>query len=312
MSIGSFMMRRLGSSLLAIAGVSILVFMFLHLVPGDPVDQLAGGEATPEQRQAIEACMNLDKSLPRQFAIFLGNIANGTLGHQCPNPEDEPTVMALVLEVLPYTVELAIGGMVVAIILALPLGIIAALRRGTWIDAGAAVVSLLGISMPTMFLGPLLIIVFFVGLGWLPGPAEPDARFALVLPAIVVGTALMAMLSRMTRSSLVEVIDEDYMRTARAKGLRERHVILKHGLRNALLPVITVAGLQFGALLGGTIIAEKVFARPGLGTLLLEGIQERNYPVVQGTVLVIAVAYVTINTFVDLAYGIADPRIRRG
>ncbi len=312
MSIGSFMMRRLGSSLLAIAGVSILVFMFLHLVPGDPVDQLAGGEATPEQRQAIEACMNLDKSLPRQFAIFLGNIANGTLGHQCPNPEDEPTVMALVLEVLPYTVELAIGGMVVAIILALPLGIIAALRRGTWIDAGAAVVSLLGISMPTMFLGPLLIIVFFVGLGWLPGPAEPDARFALVLPAIVVGTALMAMLSRMTRSSLVEVMDEDYMRTARAKGLRERHVILKHGLRNALLPVITVAGLQFGALLGGTIIAEKVFARPGLGTLLLEGIQERNYPVVQGTVLVIAVAYVTINTFVDLAYGIADPRIRRG
>jgi ABC-type dipeptide/oligopeptide/nickel transport system permease component len=312
MSIGSFMMRRLGSSLLAIAGVSVLVFLFLHLVPGDPVDQLAGGEATPEQRQAIEACMHLDKSLPRQFAIFMGNIANGTLGHQCPNPEDKPTVMQLVIEVLPYTVELAIGGMVVAILLALPLGILAALRRGTWVDAGAAVLSLLGISMPTMFLGPLLIIVFFVFLGWLPGPAEPDARFALVLPSIVVGTALMAMLSRMTRSSLVEVMDEDYMRTARAKGLTERLVILKHGLRNALLPVITVAGLQFGALLGGTIIAEKVFARPGLGTLLLEGIQERNYPVVQGTVLVIAIAYVTINTLVDLAYGIADPRIRRG
>lgn len=312
MSIGSFMMRRLGSSLLAIAGVSVLVFFFLHLVPGDPVDQLAGGEATPEQRRAIEACMHLDRSMPRQFAIFVGNIANGTLGHQCPNPEDRPTVMKLVIEVLPYTVELAIGGMLVAIILALPLGVIAALRRGTWVDAGTALVSLLGISMPTMFLGPLLIIVFFVGLGWLPGPAEPDARFALVLPSIVVGTALMAMLSRMTRSSLVEVMEEDYMRTARAKGLPERRVVLKHGLRNALLPVITVAGLQFGALLGGTIIAEKVFARPGLGTLLLEGIQERNYPVVQGTVLVIAVAYVTINTLVDLAYGIADPRIRRG
>ena len=312
MSIGSFMVRRLGSSLLAIAGVSILVFFFLHLVPGDPIDQLAGGEATPDQRRALESCMHLDRSMPRQFAIFVGNIFNGTLGHQCPNPEDEPTVMQLILEVMPYTVELAIGGMVVAIILALPLGVIAALRRGTWIDAGAAVVSLLGISMPTMFLGPLLIIVFFVGLGWLPGPAEPDARFALVLPSIVVGTALMAMLSRMTRSSLVEVMNEDYMRTARAKGLRERRVILKHGLRNALLPVITVAGLQFGALLGGTIIAEKVFARPGLGTLLLEGIQERNYPIVQGTVLVIAVAYVTINTFVDVAYGVADPRIRRG
>jgi ABC-type dipeptide/oligopeptide/nickel transport system permease component len=166
--------------------------------------------------------------------------------------------------------------------------------------------------MPTMFLGPILIIVFFVTLGWLPGPAEPDAPLALLLPSIVVGTALMAMLSRMTRSSLVDVMDEDYMRTARAKGLTERLVILKHGLRNALLPVITVAGLQFGALLGGTIITEKVFARPGLGTLLLDGIQERNYPVVQGTVLVIAVAYVTINTLVDLAYGIADPRIRRG
>lgn len=311
MSIGSFIVRRLGSSFLAVAGVSILVFLFLHLVPGDAVDQLAGGEATPEQRQEIEECMHLDHSMPRQFAIFVGNIVNGTLGHQCPNPEAAPTVMELIVEVLPYTIELAVGGMVVALLLALPLGILAALRRGTWVDAGTAVVSLLGISMPTMFLGPLLILIFFVGLGWLPGPAEPDAPFAIVLPSIVVGTAMMAMLSRMTRSSLVEVMGEDYMRTARAKGLPESRVILKHGLRNALLPVITVAGLQFGALLGGTIIAEKVFARPGLGTLLLEGIQERNYPIVQGTVLVIAVAYVTVNTFVDLAYGLADPRIRR-
>ncbi len=311
MSIGSFMVRRLGSSLLAIAGASVLVFFFLHLVPGDPVHQLAGGEATADQREEIESCLHLDRSLVAQFGIFLGNIANGTLGHQCPNPEENPTVMELILEVLPYTVELAIGGMIVAIALALPLGIVAALRRGSWVDAGAAVVSLLGISMPTMFLGPLLIILFFVTLGWLPGPAEPDAPFAIVLPSIVLGTALMAMLSRMTRSSLVEVMNEDYMRTARAKGLPERRVILKHGLRNALLPVITVAGLQFGALLGGTIIAEKVFARPGLGTMLLEGINERNYPVVQGTVLVIAIAYVTVNTLVDLAYGVADPRIRR-
>lgn len=311
MSIGSFILRRLGSSLLALTGVSVLVFLFLHLVPGDPVEQLAGGEATPEQREAIEACMHLDRSLPEQFGIFVQNIFNGTLGHQCPHPEDEPTVMELILEVLPYTVQLAIGGMIVALALALPLGIFAALRRGSWIDAGAAIVSLLGISMPTMFLGPLLIIIFFVHLGWLPGPAEPDAALALVLPSIVVGTALMAMLSRMTRSSLVEVMDEDFMRTARAKGLPERRVILKHGLRNALLPVITVAGLQFGALLGGAIIAEKVFARPGLGTLLLEGIHERNYPIVQGTVLIIAVAYVAVNTIVDLAYGIADPRIRK-
>lgn len=311
MSIGSFILRRLGSSLLALAGVSILVFLFLHLVPGDPVDQLAGGEATPEQRLAIEECMHLDRSLPRQFGIFLGNIADGTLGHQCPHPEGEPTVMDRILEVLPYTVELAIGAMIVALVLALPLGVVAAIRRGSWIDAGAAVVSLLGISLPTMFLGPVIIIIFFVHLGWLPGPAEPDAALALLAPSVVVGTALMAMLSRMTRSSLVEVMDEDYMRTARAKGLPERLVILKHGLRNALLPVITVAGLQFGALLGGTIVAERVFARPGLGTLLLEGISERNFPIVQGSVLVIAAAYVTVNTLVDLAYGVADPRIRK-
>jgi peptide/nickel transport system permease protein len=172
-------------------------------------------------------------------------------------------------------------------------------------------VSLSGISMPTMWMGPLFIFIFYVQLAWLPGPAEPDAAFALLLPSVVVGTHLMAMLSRMTRSSLVEVLREDYMTTARAKGLPEWLVILKHGLRNALLPVITVAGLQFGALLGGAIITEKVFARPGLGTLLLEGIGERNYPLVQGTVLVIAVAYVTVNLLVDLAYGMADPRVRR-
>jgi peptide/nickel transport system permease protein len=211
---------------------------------------------------------------------------------------------------MPYTLELALAGMVVALVLALPLGILAAVKRGTAIDTGAAVVSLLGISMPIMWMGPLLLYAFFGYLGWLPGPAEPDARFALVLPALVVGTHLMAMLSRMTRSSLLEVLGEDYMTTARAKGLPPSIVLLKHGLRNALLPVITVAGLQFGAMLSGAIITEKVFSRPGLGTLLLEGISERNFPMVQGTVLVIAVIYVSVNILVDLAYGLADPRIR--
>jgi peptide/nickel transport system permease protein len=309
--IGPFLIRRLGSSALAVLGVSLLVFFFLHLVPGDPVDRLAGGDATPEQRADMARCMHLDRPMAVQFGIFLKNIGNGSLGRQCPDPEHKPTVMTRVLEVMPYTLELALGGMVVALILALPLGVVAAIRRGTWVDAGAAMVSLSGISMPTMWMGPLFIFIFYVQLAWLPGPAEPDAAFALLLPSVVVGTHLMAMLSRMTRSSLVEVLREDYMTTARAKGLPEWLVILKHGLRNALLPVITVAGLQFGALLGGAIITEKVFARPGLGTLLLEGIGERNYPLVQGTVLVIAVAYVTVNLLVDLAYGMADPRVRR-
>ncbi len=311
MPIGPFLIRRVGSSLVAVLGVSLLVFFFLHLVPGDPVDRLAGGDATPEQRRDMAECMHLDEPMATQFGIFVANVFNGSLGRQCPDPANKPTVMQRVLEVMPYTIQLALGGMLVALLLALPLGIVAAIRRGSWLDATAAFVSLSGISIPTMWMGPLVIFVFYVQLAWLPGPAEPDAAFALLLPSIVVGTHLMAMLSRMTRSSLVEVLREDYMTTARAKGLPESVVILKHGLRNALLPVITVAGLQFGALLGGAIITEKVFARPGLGTLLLEGISERNYPLVQGTVLVIAVSYVTVNLFVDLAYGLADPRVRR-
>jgi peptide/nickel transport system permease protein len=309
--IGPFLLRRLGSSALALLGVSLLVFTVLRLVPGDPVDRLAGGDATPEQRTDMARCMSLDQPLGVQFAVFLGHIADGTLGRQCPDPAEKPTVMRRVLDVLPYTVELALGGMAVALLLALPLGVVAAVRRGTWVDALAAAVSLFGISIPSMWMGPLLIFVFYVQLAWLPGPAEADAAFALLLPSIVVGTHLMAMLARMTRSSLVEVLREDFMTTARAKGLPEWIVVLKHGLRNALLPVITVAGLQFGSLLGGAIITEKVFARPGLGTLLLEGIGERNYPLVQGTVLVIAAGYVSVNLLVDLAYGLADPRVRR-
>jgi ABC-type dipeptide/oligopeptide/nickel transport system permease component len=309
--VGPFILRRLGSGLIAIAGVSVLVFLFLHLTPGDPVDQLAGGDATEDQRREIEECMNLDRPLPVQFGIFLRNIANGTLGRQCPNPETKPTVMARIVEQFPSTLELALGAMAVAILLGLPLGIVAALRRGTWVDAGAAVVSVLGYSIPTPLMGPMMIFIFYIGLGWLPGPAT-DEHLALVMPSIVLGTGMMAMLARMTRSSLVEVLQEDYMTTARAKGLPPSVVILKHGLRNAVLPVITIAGLQFGALLSGAIVVEKIFARPGVGTLLLEGIQERNYPVVQGTVLVIAACYVLVNLLVDLAYGMADPRIRHG
>ncbi|MDB4963482.1 MAG: binding-protein-dependent transport system inner rane component [Myxococcales bacterium] len=310
MSIGSFLLRRLGSGLLAIVGVSVLVFAFLHIVPGDPVDHLAGGEATPAQRLKIEQCMGLDKSLPRQFISFLGHVADGSLGHQCPDPKGKPTVAARIAEVFPHTMWLAICGMLVAIVLALPLGMLAAVKRGTWVDTLATTVSLSMVAMPQMMFAPLLLFWFFVTLGWFPGPTELGPA-AIVLPAMAVGTHLMAMLARMTRSSLVEVLGEDYVRTARAKGLPEGSVLFRHALRNALLPVITVAGLQFGSLLSGAIIIENVFARPGLGATLLEAILERNYPVVQGTVLVIAMIYVLVNILVDLAYGLADPRIRR-
>ena len=309
MSIGSFLLRRLASGAVAILGVSILVFAFLHLVPGDPVDHLAGGDATPEQRHKIEKCMGLDESLDVQFVTFLGHVVDGSLGHQCP--ETNTTVADRVLEVMPHTIALALAGMLVAVVLALPLGILAAIRRGTWIDTFATTTSLSGIALPMMLLAPILLLVFFVELGWLPGPTEIGSS-ALLLPAVAVGTHLMAMLARMTRSSMVEVLGEDFVRTARAKGLDEKRVLFIHALRNALLPVITIAGIQFGSLLSGAIIVEKVFARPGLGLTLLDAISERNYPVVQGCVLVIAVMYVLVNIAVDFCYGLADPRIRRG
>jgi ABC-type dipeptide/oligopeptide/nickel transport system permease component len=238
-------------------------------------------------------------------------VADGTLGRQCPDAPGRPTVAARIAEAFPYTLELALGGVVIALCMALPLGVIAAVKRGTLADAAATAVSLAGISIPIMWMGPLLIYVFFVQLAWLPGPAEPDAPLALLLPSIVVGTHLMAMLARMTRSSMLEVLHEDYLRTARAKGLPTRTIVMKHALRNALLPVITVAGLQFGSLLAGAVITEKVFARPGVGTLIYESIRARNYPMIQGCVLVVAGSYVLVNLLVDLAYGVADPRIRR-
>lgn len=304
-----FVLRRLGSGALAILGVTVLVFAFLHLVPGDPIDHLAGGEASPEQRHKLEVCLGLDQPARTQLTTFIGHIFDGTLGHQCPDPAHKPTVAARIWLVLPHTIALAFAGMLVAIVLAIPLGALAAIKRGTWIDTAATLAALSGIAMPMMLFASLLVLIFFAQLGWFPGPTETGPA-AIILPAIAVGLHLMAMLSRMTRTSLVSVLDADFVRTARAKGLSERRVVFHHALRNALLPVITVAGLQFGSLLTGAIIVEKVFARPGLGTTLLEAISERDYPVVQGTVFVIAVIYVVVNILVDLTYGLADPRIR--
>jgi peptide/nickel transport system permease protein len=321
-SIGSFILRRLGSGALAVLGVSILVFLFLHAIPGDPIDHLLGEDASAADREKVELCMGLKEktadgkvvpvSLPGQFVKFLGHIADGSLGKQCRTTDtgDQRTVAARIGDVLPYTVRLAVIGMLLAALFALPLGILAAVKRGTWVDTTATVFSLSGIAMPMMLMAPLLLLGFFAVLGWLPGPTETGPA-AIILPALAIATHLMAMLSRMTRSSMVEVLGEDYVRTARAKGLPERVVLWKHALRNALLPVITIAGLQFGSLLSGAIIVEKVFARPGLGLTLLDAIAERNYPVVQGTVFVIAVMYVIVNLLVDLAYGLADPRIRQ-
>ncbi len=304
----SFLRRRLVSSLTAVFGVSVLVFLLVHLIPGDPVDNLLGERADPIDKIEMRRCMDLDQPLYVQFGRFLKNVGDGTLGHTCP--DQRRTVASLIADALPSTMALALSAMLVALVLALPLGIIAALRPGSALDATATVISLAGISMPAMWLGPLLLAIFYVGLQWLPGPADQAGIASLVLPSFMLGTHLMAMLARMTRSSLLEVLGEDYVRTARAKGLSSSVVVLRHALRNALVPVITVAGIQFGSLLAGAVVTEKVFARPGIGTLLLEAISQRDYRVVQGCTLVIAISYVTDNLLVDLAYGLADPRIR--
>ncbi|HZS37130.1 MAG TPA: ABC transporter permease [Polyangia bacterium] len=305
---GSFLRRRLVSSVIAVLGVCVLVFLLLHLIPGDPIDNLLGERADPVDKAEMRACMDLDQTMMVQFGRFLVHVFDGTLGVTCP--DRSRTVASLIGAALPSTFALAVAGMLVALILALPLGILAALKPRSPLDAAATVVSLAGISMPAMWLGPVLLSIFYVGLRWLPGPADDAGLAGLVLPAIMLGTHLMAMLARMTRSSLLDVLGEDYIRTARAKGLAPSRVILRHGLRNALVPVITVAGIQFGSLLAGAVVTEKVFARPGIGTLLLEAIAQRDYRVVQGCTLVIAVSYVTVNLLVDLAYGVADPRIR--
>jgi peptide/nickel transport system permease protein len=305
-----YLRRRIASSLAAIFGVSMLVFLLVHLIPGDPVDNLLGERADPIDKAEMRRCMDLDQPLYVQFERFLVHVGDGTLGRTCP--DERRTVASLIFAELPSTITLALAAMLVALALALPLGTVAALRPGGLLDAGATTISLLGISMPAMWLGPLLLAVFYVGLGWLPGPADGGGVAALVLPSFMLGTHLMAMLARMTRSSLLEVLGEDYVRTARAKGLSSTATVLGHALRNALVPVITVAGIQFGSLLAGAVVTEKVFARRGIGTLLLEAISRRDYRLVQGCTLVIAVSYVTVNLAVDLAYGAADPRIRVG
>ncbi len=304
-----FLIRRLFASLLVIAGVVTLVFGVLRAVPGDPVESILGEEALEVDKQALRACLRLDRSLPEQYLLFWGDVFNGTFGELCD--ERGVTVAQKLITNLPATAELALASLVVAILLALPLGVAAALRPRSWIDQGAAVVALAGVAIPNFWLGPMLLILFSLTLQALPNPgAGVTGLSALVLPAITLGSGLAAKLTRMLRSSMLEALSQDYIRTAHAKGVRASRVVMRHALRNALIPVITVLGLQFGALLTGAIIVEKIFARPGLGMLLLDGIEQRNYLIVQGCVLMMSFSYVLVNLLTDLLYGLVDPRIR--
>ncbi len=311
----TFLVRRFFASILVIIGVVTLVFLTMRAAPGDPVESILGEQALEVDKSEMRKCLNLidddENPVPlwEQYLLFWSDVLDGTFGELC----DEPgvTVAERLAENIPPTFELAIAAMIFAILIGLPLGIIASLRPYSWVDNTSAVVSLMGISIPNFWLGPMLLILFSLTLQVLPNPgAEVAGLSALVLPAITLGTALSAKLMRMTRSSMLEVLNRDYMRTAKAKGVSRFQVILKHALRNALIPVVTIIGLQFGALLTGAIIVEKIFARPGVGTLLLDGIEQRNYLIVQGCVLFISFTYVVVNLATDLFYGVVDPRIR--
>jgi peptide/nickel transport system permease protein len=289
-----------------ILGVYTIVFMIIHFIPGDPVDLILGETARPSDREFLRQELGLDKPVLDQYVSSMLRAARGDMGRSLHT--NQP-VLTTILKRVPATVELTIGAMIVAVLIALPLGIIAALKQYSYFDNGSMFFALLGISMPNFWLGPLLIILFSIKLGWFPVSGRGGIEY-LILPAITLGTALAAILTRMIRSSLLEVKKEDYITFARAKGLREVLVIGKHALSNALIPVVTIMGLQFGALLSGSIITETIFSWPGIGRLTIQAIQTRDYPLVQGCVLVLALSYVLINFLTDLVYGFIDPRIR--
>jgi peptide/nickel transport system permease protein len=302
------LLSRAGSAVVVVIGVCSLVFLLIHLVPGDPVEAMLGESARPADRAALRASLGLDRPLAEQYLGYLQRLLRLDLGESF---QDRRAVLQILAERLPATLELAAAALALALVIALPLGVTAARHRGGALDTGAMGLSLLGISIPNFWLGPLLILVFSLWLGWTPVSGR-EGPASLVLPALTLGTGLAAVLARMVRSSVLEVLGEDYVRTARAKGLSEGAVLWGHALRNAWLPVLTLVGLQLGGLLGGAVITETVFAWPGVGSLLVEAIQGRDYPVVQACVLLISLAYVLVNTLTDLVYTWVDPRIRLG
>ncbi len=300
------MTSRLLSALITLFGVVTLVFFLIHFIPGDPVEYILGDSARPADRNALRQQLGLDQPLLQQYSSYLINLLSLDLGRSLHSNQ---SVTALLAERFPATLELALAAFFIAVLIAVPLGVMAARRRGTAWDSSAMTMSLLGVSIPNFWLGPMLILLFSLWLGWTPVSGREQAG-SLILPAITLGASLSAVLARMVRSTLLEVLNEDYIRTARAKGLNESSVIWRHALMNTMLPVVTLLGLQLGALLAGAVITETVFSWPGIGSLLIESIQKRDYPLVQGCVLLVAVSYLLINTATDLLYQLLDPRIR--
>ncbi|MEZ4744388.1 MAG: ABC transporter permease [Bdellovibrionota bacterium] len=302
---GIFILKRFLSLIPVGFGVITVVALLIHTVPGDPVDTILGDYATLQEKEELRKGLGLDKPIAEQLVEYYKNISSGDLGNSLIY--NRP-VLDLIKERMQATVELALISMIVAILMSIPLGILSALQQGKLIDFAAMATALFGVAIPNFWLGPMLILLFSLELGWLP-VSERGNWQTYILPAITMGTALAAMLSRMTRNSMLDNMREDFTRTARAKGVPERSVIGKHVLRNASLPLITVVGLQFGALLTGAVITERIFDWPGLGTLILDGLGNRDYPLVQGCVLVFSASYLLVNLVTDLLYAFTDPRI---
>jgi len=328
-----YIIKRLLNLLPVLLGITLLVFLFLHLIPGDPATVLLGERATPEQVEALREQLGLNQPLPLQYLTFINNLLHLDFG---------TSIIPIIDEIktrFPATFELSLAAMIVAVILGIPAGVLAAVYKNRPADNITMIGSLLGVSIPVYWLGLLLIYLFAITLNWFPPSGRisieagltfqpitgfylldailkfdinllQDVLAHLILPALTLGTIPLAILARITRSSLLEVLSQDYIRTARAKGIPEHWVILRHGLKNALLPVVTIIGLQFGTLLGGAILTETIFSWPGIGSWIYEGILARDYPVVQGGVVVVSIIFVLVNLVVDISYALVDPRIK--
>ncbi|WP_221567292.1 nickel ABC transporter permease [Alkalihalobacillus sp. TS-13] len=308
----SLILRRLLQLVLLLFGISFIVFMSMHISPGDPASIIGGPTATESDIEAIRDNLGLNDPVLVQYGNYIAGVLQGDLGFSYQSKE---SVSEAILTRFPNTLNLAIASMIVAVVIGVTAGIISALKQNSWLDISSTTVALAGISIPNFWLGTVLILIFAVNLQWLPvgGLSAPfwtiEGMKQLILPAITLGTGSAAMIARMSRSTMLEVIRADFIRTARAKGVKEKSVVWIHALRNAMIPVITVIGLNFGFLLGGTIITEQVFAINGVGRLMIEAIAARDFPMVQGSVLLVATLFVLVNLIVDIIYAFIDPRI---
>jgi len=304
------MIRYVGLRLLfalpALWLIVTMVFLLAHIVPGDPVQQMLGEGARAEDLQQLRHALGLDLPVPVQYGRYMGGMLHGDLGESF---RFQQPVLRVILSHYPATLELAIVALFVCAAIGIPAGLLAAQRRGTTTDRAIGVFTLFGLSVPNFALGPVLILLFSVILGWLPVSGR-GGPLHLVLPAVTLGAALAAILTRMVRTSVMEELSSDYVRTARAKGLSESAVLFRHAFRNALIPILTILGLQFGTLLAGTIVTESIFSWPGIGRLSVQAIEARDYPLLQGCILLIAVSYVFVNLLTDFVYALVDPRVR--